>query len=67
MDFKTAISKVNENEKIIFGTRTKKWHIINSEDRDFNTSFSLTKEQADVLDERDAIAISCGMTVVWVK
>jgi len=50
-DFRTALVKVKPDEKIIFGTRTNKFHIIDRSDRDFNTSFAFTKVDAQRVGE----------------
>lgn len=56
--YKTAIKKMGSNEKIIFGNYSEKWHVINSSDRDFNTSFALSLDYAKNLTEIKATLIS---------
>jgi hypothetical protein len=50
-DFRAALMKMKSNEKIIFGDRSNKFHIIDASDRDYNTSFAFTKAQAQRMGE----------------
>ena len=45
--FKNALQNCNKNQKIIYGTRTEMFHIIESNDRDFNTNYASTKDVAE--------------------
>ena len=54
MSFDDAVKRVKNNEKITYGTRTNKWHIIGKDDMDYNTSFALTKKEAEKLGEKDS-------------
>ena len=46
LDFNTAIKNCKTGQKIIFGTRSERYHIIDGTDRDFNTKFCATKQDA---------------------
>lgn len=49
--FKLAVAQMNETQKVTYGTRTGKWHIIEKGDRDFYTHMAVTKQDAIILGE----------------
>ena len=59
-DFKNAIekSKKIKNTKIVYGTRTHKWHIIDNSDRDYDTTFAIEPDIAEKLGEIKSIHLS---------
>jgi len=58
--FKNALQNCNKNQKIIYGTRTEMFHIIESNDRDFNTNYASPKDVADKLGEVKTVLKSIG-------
>jgi hypothetical protein len=58
--FKNALQNCNKNQKIIYGTRTEMFHIIESNDRDFNTNYASTKDVSDKLGEVKTVLKSIG-------
>jgi hypothetical protein len=50
-----AVKNCSENEKIVFGTKTEKYHIIDCSDRDYDTNFSLSREDVYLLGAGKAI------------
>ncbi|MCB0448451.1 MAG: hypothetical protein KDD03_13270 [Gelidibacter sp.] len=58
--FKQALKNCNFDQKIIYGTRTEMFHIIGKDDRDYNTNYSTTLEQAKELGEVKIVLKSLG-------
>ncbi len=58
--FENALKKCDKNQKIIYGTRTEMFHIIDTNDRDFNTNYASTKEEAETLGEVKTVLKSIG-------
>jgi hypothetical protein len=44
--------------KIIFGTRDRKWYVIDKEDRDYYTTWALTYREAKTLGKDEAEIVS---------
>lgn len=51
LNFKSAVENCLEHQKIVFGTRSEKFHIIDCNDRDFYTGYASTKNEALSLGE----------------
>lgn len=49
---------LNGNSKMIYGNQSKKWHIIERNDRDFNTRYALSLSDVDGVSELDATLMS---------
>jgi hypothetical protein len=58
--FIKALANCKPEEKIIYGTRSEKFHLIDSSDRDYNTGYSSTKEEAQELGEVNTVLKSIG-------
>jgi len=46
MLFPDALKLAKKGEKIIYGTNSNAWHVVGSDDRDYNTSFAIDPKQA---------------------
>jgi len=47
MSYSEAVKKILKTKsKIVFGSKTELWHVIDADDRDYNTRFSLSYDQA---------------------
>jgi len=57
---KTLYKIAIKTKKIIYGTRTEMFHIIESNDRDFNTNYASTKDVSDKLGEVKTVLKSIG-------
>ena len=60
MSFKQALKNAQPGDKLAWGTRTEKWHLINSENRDYNSKFSIVPEEARKLGEARTMAAVTG-------
>lgn len=58
--FNEALKLCKANQKIIWGTKTEMFHLIDKDDRDFNTSFSTSKKDAEFLGEIKTVLKSIG-------
>lgn len=58
--FNEALKLCKANQKIIWGTKTEMFHLIDKDDRDFNTSFSTSKKDAEILGEIKTVLKSIG-------
>jgi hypothetical protein len=55
MKYKTlfeALKNIRPEQKITFGTRDNFFHLIEQSDRDYNSPFAYTKENASILGEQ---------------
>lgn len=43
-NLKEAFNKMKADEKVTYGTRSKKFYIIGKDDRDYNTKFSIDRK-----------------------
>lgn len=60
MTFEQALSTCGPDQRITYGTRTLAWHVIGNDDRDYDTPFSLSCEQARAMGEARALESSIG-------
>lgn len=51
MTYNEAIQNCKKDQKIIYGTQSKTFHIIESTDRDYDTRFAVDREEAIRLGE----------------
>lgn len=52
--------------KVVYGTRTNKFHFITKEDRDFNTSFSMSiYEFLNIKSSKKAILLLTGSNIFY--
>ena len=58
--FNEALKLCKANQKIIWGTKTEMFHLIDKDDRDFNTSFSTSNKDAEILGEIKTVLKSIG-------
>lgn len=49
-----AVKSCNDDQKIVYGGFSCKFHVIDSNDRDYNTTYALTKEEVYFLGSRSA-------------
>ena len=62
MKYKTlfeALKNIRPEQKITFGTRDNFFHLISQSDRDYNTPFAHTKENALRLGEQAIRTLDC--------
>ena len=58
--FNEALKLCKANQKIIWGTKTEMFHLIDKNDRDFDTNFATSKKDAEFLGEIKTVLKSIG-------